>query len=320
MNEKEFDKPHTPSEVIDEHRDPITGAPHSHPTATGVGAAAAGVIATAAGALAAGPLGAVVGAIVGSGAGGVVGHSVGERNERKEIEDAEVRGELRGDELHHEDALRRANDTTPLEPGIATRDPLDPTRDSRTDGGLRTDVPNSGDFTTPQALATDTLGAAGTRPFVDSTRQHLNAPVEGASSSAHTQSAAQTQAAQTQDESGNYPPSFGSRSVPHVSHPSEDKLEDKLSRDNSDAATATPQANPQTSTTHADRGLKEERLRDANIMDDKSDDIGMLYIEETTVITPLRGSRSRDEFSDPLPTQKAARTTEDPYNKNDFKE
>ena len=86
MNEKEFDKPHTPSEVIDEHRDPITGAPHSHPTATGVGAAAAGVIATAAGALAAGPLGAVVGAIVGSGAGGVVGHSVGERNERKEIE------------------------------------------------------------------------------------------------------------------------------------------------------------------------------------------------------------------------------------------
>lgn len=61
----------------DSNPDIITGAPGSHPVATGIGAAGAGAVGAAIGALA-GPVGAVVGAVVGSVAGGYGGKAVGE--------------------------------------------------------------------------------------------------------------------------------------------------------------------------------------------------------------------------------------------------
>lgn len=172
MTDKDFDKPQTPAEVIDEHRDPITGAPHSHPTATGVGAVAAGVIATAAGAVVAGPFGAIAGAIVGSGAGGLVGHTVGENNERKELAEAGADPNINS-RLVEEDLARNATDTTHLEPGVPARtgDPINGPLAAPLPSSTR-DVPNSGDFTRPQTLETDTLGAAGTRPSVDTTGQY----------------------------------------------------------------------------------------------------------------------------------------------------
>lgn len=68
------------------NRDPITGAPGSHPVGTGVGAAAGGVAgALAAGAVAgaatgtvAGPVGTAVGAVVGAVVGGLAGKGVAE--------------------------------------------------------------------------------------------------------------------------------------------------------------------------------------------------------------------------------------------------
>ena len=172
MTDKDFDKPNTPTEVIDEHRDPITGAPHSHPTATGVGAAAAGIIATAAGALAAGPLGAVAGAIVGSSAGGLVGHTVGENNERKELADAGADLSINS-RVAEEDLARNAHDTTHLEPGVPARtgDPINGPLAAPLPSSAR-DVPHSGDFTRPQTGATDPLGAAGSRASVDTTGQY----------------------------------------------------------------------------------------------------------------------------------------------------
>ena len=63
----------------DANRDPLTGAPGSHPVGTGIGAAAGGVAAgAAAGTLAAGPVGTVVGAAVGAVAGGLAGKAVAE--------------------------------------------------------------------------------------------------------------------------------------------------------------------------------------------------------------------------------------------------
>ena len=63
----------------DANRDPITGAPGSHPVGTGVGAAAGGMAAgAAAGTLAAGPIGTAVGAAVGAVAGGLAGKAVAE--------------------------------------------------------------------------------------------------------------------------------------------------------------------------------------------------------------------------------------------------
>lgn len=172
MTDKDFDKPHTPAEIIDEHRDPITGAPHSHPTATGVGAAAAGIIATAAGALAAGPLGAIAGAIVGSGAGGLVGHTVGENNERKELAEAGADPNINS-RLVEEDFARNATDTTHLEPGVPSR------TGGPTNGPLAAplplsarDVPNSGDFAHPQTSAPHASGDEWTAPSVESTRQY----------------------------------------------------------------------------------------------------------------------------------------------------
>ncbi|UUX97047.1 hypothetical protein [Aquabacterium sp. J223] len=60
----------------DAHRDPITGAPGSHPVGTGVGALAGGVAAGAAIGTVAGPIGTAVGAAVGALAGGLIGKGV----------------------------------------------------------------------------------------------------------------------------------------------------------------------------------------------------------------------------------------------------
>ena len=57
--------------------DAITGAPASHPGATGIGAAAGAASGAAAGALG-GPIGAVVGAVAGGILGGMMGHEIGE--------------------------------------------------------------------------------------------------------------------------------------------------------------------------------------------------------------------------------------------------
>ncbi|MBK8284416.1 MAG: hypothetical protein IPK97_05770 [Ahniella sp.] len=60
------------------NRDPITGAPGSHPVATGVGSASGAAAGVAAGTLVGGPVGAVVGGVVGAVAGGLVGKAAGE--------------------------------------------------------------------------------------------------------------------------------------------------------------------------------------------------------------------------------------------------
>ena len=61
-----------------ENRDPITGAPGSHPLGTGVGAAAGGVAAGALAGSVVGPVGTVVGAAVGAIMGGLAGKDVAE--------------------------------------------------------------------------------------------------------------------------------------------------------------------------------------------------------------------------------------------------
>ena len=62
----------------DANRDPITGAPGSHPIGTGIGAAAGGAAGAAAGTAVGGPVGTIVGAAVGAIAGGLAGKGVGE--------------------------------------------------------------------------------------------------------------------------------------------------------------------------------------------------------------------------------------------------
>lgn len=61
-----------------DNRDPITGAPGSHPVGTGMGAALGGAAAGAATGLVAGPIGTVVGAAIGAVVGGLAGKSVAE--------------------------------------------------------------------------------------------------------------------------------------------------------------------------------------------------------------------------------------------------
>lgn len=61
----------------DMNRDPITGAPGSHPVGTGMGAAAGGAAGAAIG-MVAGPAGAVAGAVVGAVVGGLAGKGVAE--------------------------------------------------------------------------------------------------------------------------------------------------------------------------------------------------------------------------------------------------
>ena len=60
----------------DVNRDPITGAPGSHPVGTGVGAAVGGIAAGAAAGSVAGPVGTVVGAVVGALAGKGIAESI----------------------------------------------------------------------------------------------------------------------------------------------------------------------------------------------------------------------------------------------------
>jgi hypothetical protein len=66
-----------PRKDADANRDPISGAPGSHPIGTGVGAAAGGAAGAAAGSVA-GPVGTVVGAAIGAIAGGLAGKGVAE--------------------------------------------------------------------------------------------------------------------------------------------------------------------------------------------------------------------------------------------------
>jgi len=60
------------------NRDPITGAPGSHPVGTGIGAALGGAAAGAAAGTVVGPVGTVIGAAVGAIAGGLAGKGVAE--------------------------------------------------------------------------------------------------------------------------------------------------------------------------------------------------------------------------------------------------
>jgi hypothetical protein len=62
---------------FDANRDPITGAPGSHPVGTGIGAAAAGTAGAFIGSMA-GPVGTAIGAVVGAVAGGLAGKGVAE--------------------------------------------------------------------------------------------------------------------------------------------------------------------------------------------------------------------------------------------------
>lgn len=62
----------------DDNRDPLTGAPGSHPVGAGLGAAGAGAAAGAAGGALGGPVGAAVGAVAGAIAGGLAGKAVAE--------------------------------------------------------------------------------------------------------------------------------------------------------------------------------------------------------------------------------------------------
>lgn len=62
----------------DANRDPLTGAPGSHPVGTGLGAAAGGMAAGAAAGAVAGPVGAIAGAAIGAVVGGLAGKAAGE--------------------------------------------------------------------------------------------------------------------------------------------------------------------------------------------------------------------------------------------------
>jgi hypothetical protein len=63
----------------DANRDPLTGAPGSHPVGTAAGAVAGGVAAGAAAGTVAGPVGTVVGAAVGAVLGGLAGKGIAEQ-------------------------------------------------------------------------------------------------------------------------------------------------------------------------------------------------------------------------------------------------
>ncbi len=73
VTERDLEK----QEARDMHRDPITGAPGSHPLGTGIGAAGAGVAGAAVGSVV-GPIGTVIGGVVGAVVGGLLGSEVGE--------------------------------------------------------------------------------------------------------------------------------------------------------------------------------------------------------------------------------------------------
>src|SRR5436853_6114369 len=70
----------TKNRIPEPNRDPITGAPGSHPVGTGIGAAVGGAAATGAVmGTAAGPAGTIAGAAVGAVVGGLVGKGIAEK-------------------------------------------------------------------------------------------------------------------------------------------------------------------------------------------------------------------------------------------------
>ncbi len=74
------DKDHTVKGALADHdanRDPITDAPGSHPTGTGIGSASGAAAGAALGAIG-GPVGALIGGIAGAITGAGVGHGIGE--------------------------------------------------------------------------------------------------------------------------------------------------------------------------------------------------------------------------------------------------
>jgi hypothetical protein len=63
---------------VQDNADPLTGQPGSHPVATGLGTAGAGVAGAVIGAAVGGPVGTVVGTVIGAVAGAFGGHALGE--------------------------------------------------------------------------------------------------------------------------------------------------------------------------------------------------------------------------------------------------
>jgi len=83
LSEHQLELPMTDNTINDDrnalaNRDPLTGAPGSHPVGTGVGAAAGGMAAGALAGTVAGPAGIMIGAAVGAVAGGLAGKGVAE--------------------------------------------------------------------------------------------------------------------------------------------------------------------------------------------------------------------------------------------------
>ena len=66
------------SNADEQNRDPISGAPGSHPLGTGAGATAGGLAGAATGMAVGGPVGSVIGAAVGAVAGAIAGHEAAE--------------------------------------------------------------------------------------------------------------------------------------------------------------------------------------------------------------------------------------------------
>jgi hypothetical protein len=77
----------SPRPEPDEHKDPLTGEPDSHPASTGAGAITGGLIGAATGSVIGGPLGAVVGIGIGAVAGGLGGKALGHAIDETEEED-----------------------------------------------------------------------------------------------------------------------------------------------------------------------------------------------------------------------------------------
>lgn len=78
-NLDKLDKQERAAEAQDSNRDPITGAPGSHPVGVGVGGIAGGAAAGALAGTVFGPLGTLIGAAVGVVAGAAAGKGVAER-------------------------------------------------------------------------------------------------------------------------------------------------------------------------------------------------------------------------------------------------
>jgi hypothetical protein len=101
-----------PEHEHDANRDPITGAPGSHPVGTGVGAAGGAAAGAMAGGAVGGPVGAVVGGAVGAVAGGLGGKAVAEQV-NPTVEDAYWRDEWKTREYTDTDAYDYDTDYRP---------------------------------------------------------------------------------------------------------------------------------------------------------------------------------------------------------------